>query len=242
MDWSASHPRCRSSLFLSGSPNVSQRSATRRCTYSELIHFIFFTAHLWFSRNLAETYFSKRLKMKLNTVLSVATISSSCCAASKEKCVSSHPILDPAVGRMPNQSSKLIQHSLEKRAGTCSVGIGRQFADVHWDVTVYNVPQPKPQDVNIIATLRNTKMDKGESLSVKWDSNTMNITNIDNAPVFTYNEPNLKGSFVDFGPGETKVELEFQVGSTKWTTDDCSASSVVFSAGREGWACDFPCP
>ncbi|KAK0100156.1 hypothetical protein ONS95_008495 [Cadophora gregata] len=136
------------------------------------------------------------------------------------------------------------EDNLEKRAGTCSVGIGRQFADVHWDVTIYNVPQPKPQDVNIIATLRNAKMDKGESLSVSWASNTksINITNIDNAPVFTYNEPNLKGSFVDYEPGKTKVELQFQVGTTKWSTDDCEASSVVFSAGREGWACNFPCP
>ncbi|KAH6718627.1 hypothetical protein BKA61DRAFT_731234 [Leptodontidium sp. MPI-SDFR-AT-0119] len=164
-----------------------------------------------------ETITFETIEMKLNAVLSVATISSSCCAASQEE-------------------------NLEKRAGTCSIGIGRQFADVSWDVTVYNVPQPKPQDVNIVATLRNAKMDKGESLSVSWPPHTINITNVDNAPVFTYNEPNLKGSFVDFGPGETKVELQFQVGTTKWTTENCSASSVVFSAGREGWACNFPCP
>ncbi|XMA10901.1 hypothetical protein WAI453_003692 [Rhynchosporium graminicola] len=158
-------------------------------------------------------------KMKLNTSLVLAAIVSSCCAASQEE-------------------------NLSKRAEyrTCSLGIGRQFADIYWDVTIYNVAQPKPQDFNIMAQLKMAKMDKGDSIAVSWPPHTINITNVDNAPVFTYNEPNLKAEFTDFEPGETKVALQFQVGTSKWTTDDCSASSVVFSAGREGWACNFPCP
>lgn len=95
-----------------------------------------------------------------------------------------------------------------------------------------------------MATLTNAKMDKGESISVSWPPHTVNITNVDNAPVLTYDVPELRAPIAPFETGATKVKLQFQIPDAKlnWTTDDCEASSVVFSAGREGWSCEFPCP
>ena len=80
-------------------------------------------------------------------------------------------------------------------------------------------------------------MDKGQSITVSG----ITITNVDNAPVFDYDVPELRAPLDDPANGVTKVQLEFQLGSTKWTTDDCGAGNVIWSAGRESWSCDFAC-
>ena len=112
-----------------------------------------------------------------------------------------------------------------------------------WDLTVYNVPQASRQTVNIIATMSNAVMDKGQSLNITTPLQTIGITNIDNAPVFDYDIPELKAPLADPKNGITKIQLQFEVPAEnlKWTTDDCSAGNTIFSAGRESWACDFPC-
>jgi hypothetical protein len=135
-------------------------------------------------------------------------------------------------------------HSLFPRAtSTCSLGIGRQFGSVDWDITVYNVPEPQRQDANIIGTLRNAKMDKGQNLTLTPATlSQLTITNIDNAVVFSYDSQELNASISDVNTGKTKVNLSFEVsGGAKWTTANCTAGSVVISAGRESWSCNFPC-
>lgn len=133
-------------------------------------------------------------------------------------------------------------NSSPRATTTCSIGIGRQFGSISWDVTVYNVAQPYRQDFNIIATLHNADMDKGSSLTIPNAPQTIVITNVDNAPVYEYDLPDLKADFAA-NNGDTKVQLEFAVkdAGLKWTTDDCGPGSVVFSGGRESWSCDFPC-
>ncbi|EKD13203.1 hypothetical protein MBM_08646 [Drepanopeziza brunnea f. sp. 'multigermtubi' MB_m1] len=141
---------------------------------------------------------------------------------------------------------------------TCSIGLGRQFASVYWDVTIFNTTQALRLDANIVATARNARMDVGESISLSWppgaQSYTLKVTNLDNAPVLAYNLPDVKGDGRGFEMGATKVRLQFEVVAAeagegvgrKWTTDEgeggCGASSVVFSGGREGWTCEFACP
>ena len=114
---------------------------------------------------------------------------------------------------------------------------------LNWDITVYNVPQPQRQDVNIIATLKNAHIGKGESVTVQSPAKAITITNVDNAPVFAYATSVVKASFADPQTGVPKVQLRFDIkdGNVTWTTDDCGTVNVAFSAGREGWTCDFPC-
>lgn len=86
-------------------------------------------------------------------------------------------------------------------------------------------------------------MDKGQNLTLTSISiPAITITNIDNAVVFNYDSQELNASISDVNTGKTKVQLSFELaGGTKWTTDNCTAGSVVISAGRESWSCDFPC-
>ena len=111
---------------------------------------------------------------------------------------------------------------------------------INWDVTIYNVPQPERQDVNIVGTATFVPMDKGQSITVTGPP-TVTITNVDNAPVFTYDIPELQAPIADPSNGLTKVQLKFESGNNTWTTDDCGAGNVIFSAGRESWSCDFVC-
>jgi hypothetical protein len=105
------------------------------------------------------------------------------------------------------------------------------------------VPQPLRQDINIIAKLKNAKMDKGQSITVSWPAQAITITNIDNAPVFDYDVPEVRAPITDPNTGKTKVKLQFESkdANVKWTSDDCGAGNVVLSGGRESWSCDFPC-
>ncbi|KAI9050783.1 hypothetical protein LZ554_004902 [Drepanopeziza brunnea f. sp. 'monogermtubi'] len=95
---------------------------------------------------------------------------------------------------------------------TCSLGLGRQFASVYWDVTIFNAAQALRQDANIVATARNARMDVGESLSLSWppdtQSYTLKVTNLDNAPVLAYNVPEVKGDGRGFEMGATKGLLD----------------------------------
>ncbi|KAG9239838.1 hypothetical protein BJ878DRAFT_530562 [Calycina marina] len=130
---------------------------------------------------------------------------------------------------------------------SCSLGIGRVQDSPYWDVTVYNIPQAARQDVNIIAKATNQFMPKSGSITISPSSLALpiTITNIDNAPTFTYDEPALKAPVVGGEVGTPKVELMFVVGegqgNTTWTTAGCWAVNVAFTAGIEGWSCDFPC-
>ncbi|KAE9375894.1 hypothetical protein N431DRAFT_370828 [Stipitochalara longipes BDJ] len=135
--------------------------------------------------------------------------------------------------------------NIQQRAatGTCSIGIARIFGDINWDITVYNVPASDRQDINIIATLPNAVMDKGQSVTVSNGvPQPITITNVDNAPVFDYDVQVLQAPLDNPDAGITKVQLTFEVeGGPKWTTKDCWAGSVIFSAGWESWSCDFAC-
>jgi hypothetical protein len=128
-------------------------------------------------------------------------------------------------------------------SGTCSIGIARFSGGSNWDVTVYNVPQSLRQDLNVIATVRNAQMGMGGSINITTLAQPITITNIDNAPVFTYNEPVLQAPLSDPSNGITKVQLRFDIpkANLTWTTDDCGPGNVIFSAGRESWSCDFLC-
>ena len=84
-------------------------------------------------------------------------------------------------------------------------------------------------------------MDKGQSMTVSGPSSTITITNVNNAPAFNYDVPELQAPLDDPANGITKVQLNFQYGSTNWTTADCWPGNVIFSAGRESWSCDFAC-
>jgi hypothetical protein len=127
--------------------------------------------------------------------------------------------------------------------GTCSIGIARLFGDINWDITVYNVAAADRQDFNIIATMQNAVMDKGQSVTVQGPPQPITITNVDNAPVFDYDVPELQAEISDPGNGETKVQLQFEIPDSglKWSTDDCYAGNVIFSAGWESWSCDYAC-
>ncbi|KAE8454586.1 hypothetical protein EG329_000209 [Mollisiaceae sp. DMI_Dod_QoI] len=166
--------------------------------------------------------------MKFFAVPIIAVFYSACCAA------------EPAV---ENIQERNVQNNERDSTGTCSIGIARWFGSISWDVTVYNVPQPLRQDNNIIATLTNAEMDKGQSITIQSPASAITITNVDNAPVFDYDIPELKASISDPATGQTQVKLEFVLanGNHTWSTDDCYAGSVVFSAGLESWSCDFPC-
>lgn len=84
-------------------------------------------------------------------------------------------------------------------------------------------------------------MDKGDSITVNGPQD-ITITNVDNAPAFTYDKPDLVAP-LDNPDTDTKVQLKFKIEGTDttWTTANCSAQSVVWSAGRESWECEFPC-
>jgi len=151
--------------------------------------------------------------MKLSAIIPTALLYSGICAALEEA------------------------ELLPRDTSLCSLGIGRVAGEIRWDITVYNVPQALRQDVNIIATATGQVMDKGQSITV----NGITITNVDNAPVFDYDVPELVAPLADPANGITKVELQFEMGSTNWTTADCGAGNVIFSAGRESWSCDFAC-
>lgn len=127
--------------------------------------------------------------------------------------------------------------------GTCGIGLGRESGSVLWDVTVYNVAQPFRQDINVVATLKNAHMDKGQTITVPNPIGDITISNVDNAPVFPYILGDLKAPLDDPWEGKTRVKLNFEMKSAglKWSTDDCGPGSVIFSAGRESWTCDFPC-
>jgi len=162
--------------------------------------------------------------MKLSAAFSVALVYGSSCAALK------------GIQNLNVESPEIVPRA---GSGTCSIGIGRESGSVRWDVTVYNVPQSQRQDVNIISTLTYAHMDKGDSITVKGPSD-ITITNVDNAPVFNYDIPDLKAP-LDNPNAFTKVKLQFKMGDTTWDTGDCGAANVAFTAGREGWSCDFPC-
>ncbi|KUJ09374.1 uncharacterized protein LY89DRAFT_690407 [Mollisia scopiformis] len=142
-----------------------------------------------------------------------------------------------------NIQERNVEHNERASTGTCSIGIARWFGSISWDATVYNVPQAIRQDDNIIGTLTNAEMDKGQSITIQSPASAITITNVDNAPVFDYDSSELNASITDPATGTTKVKLDFvlQSGNVTWTTDDCYAGSVVFSAGLESWSCDFPC-
>jgi len=86
-------------------------------------------------------------------------------------------------------------------------------------------------------------MGKGDSIKVPSPAKEITITNVDNAPTFAYNEPELKATFADPKTGMPKVTLKFEIkdGNTTWTTEHCGTVNVAFSAGRESWSCNFPC-
>lgn len=59
--------------------------------------------------------------------------------------------------------------------------------------------------------------------------------------MFDYASADVNASVSSVETGKTKVRLGFEMGGKKWTTDNCTAGSVVISAGRESWSCDFEC-
>jgi hypothetical protein len=141
---------------------------------------------------------------------------------------------------------QLIPHSVQQRSnsGTCSIGIARIYGDINWDLTVYNCAASERQDFNIIATVKNAVMDKGESITVTSGiPQPIKITNVDNAPPFDYDIQVLQAPLDNPDVGMTKVQLTFEIeeAGLKWTTSDCSAGSVIFSAGWESWSCDYAC-
>lgn len=141
-------------------------------------------------------------------------------------------------------ANKLNRTTLNTRSSnmTCSIGIGRVINRSKWDVTVYNVPQISRQDVNIIATLKNAPMSKGTNITIDTPASAITIHQIDDTPVFGYNEPELKAPLTDPKNGITKVKLGFTVeGGKEWDTGDCGAGNAIFAAGRESWSCDFGC-
>lgn len=88
-------------------------------------------------------------------------------------------------------------------AKNCSIGIGRvSFRDT-WDLTVYNVPlSEKRQDWNVITTLKKQPMSKGETITIPTSagvSQAITISNVDNAPVFDYDVPELRADWEEPG-------------------------------------------
>ena len=180
--------------------------------------------------------------MKFFAVPLVALIYSTCCAA-----LSEYALPRQRATQIPKTQKLISHHRIEntKRAspGTCSLGIARWYGSISWDITIYNVRQADRQDANIIATLKNASMDKGQSLTIPSPASNVTITNVDNAPAFDYNSQVVNASMTDPATGETKVLLDFalQSGNVTWSTKDCSPIDVVFTGGREGWSCDFAC-
>ncbi|TVY20646.1 hypothetical protein LARI1_G004554 [Lachnellula arida] len=174
--------------------------------------------------------------MQLSASFALALLSSSLCAASEKYTAR-------AVGSPTNRTAP---HSSLPRdsAVNCSIGIARWSGTTLWDVTVYNVPQPQRQDTNVMATLKNQNMGKGANMTVSDGvPSPITISNVDNAPVFDYNTQDIRAPVADPDTGRTKVQLRFDIPGEgySWTTDDCGAGSVVYSAGIESWSCDFPC-
>jgi len=141
---------------------------------------------------------------------------------------------------LPNAEEKTKRDT----SGTCSIGIARLIGRTSWSTTIYNVAQEFRQDLNVIATLKNAEMAKGDSITVPGPL-PITITNIDNAPAFDYDISVQNQSWSGPGFGDTKVELSFSVvgKNQTWTTEtgECGAGSVVWSGGIESWSCDFEC-
>ncbi|KAF4630309.1 hypothetical protein G7Y89_g7839 [Cudoniella acicularis] len=170
--------------------------------------------------------------MKLSAIFSVSTLLySSICTAALED---THNLQRDEI-----PSAKL---KARNATATCSLGIGRNTGSILWDVTVWNVPQAERQIDNIVATLANSYMDKGQSITVSGQMQPITITNVDNAAAFDYDVPDLVANWADPYEGLTKVQLQFdQPGANySWTTSDCWAGTVV-NSGRDSWSCDFPC-
>lgn len=186
--------------------------------------------------------------MKLSTASSTALIYSSVCAALEGAQESVLPTPALKLGtpkansntRFPKRDLEPELELAERSGNTCSIGIGRVSGSINWDATIYNVPQAERQNVNIVGTATFVSMDKGQTMTVTGPP-TVTVTNVDNAPVYTYNEPELMAPLSDLANGLTKVELHFSSGNTNWTIADCGAGNVIFSAGRESWSCDFAC-
>lgn len=102
------------------------------------------------------------------------------------------------------------------------------------------MPASLRQDVNVVGTATFVSMDKGQSMTITGPP-TVTVTNVDNAPAFAYDVPELRQALDAPGSGTTTVLLSFESGNTTWSTDDCYPANVIFSAGREGWSCDFAC-
>ena len=87
-------------------------------------------------------------------------------------------------------------------------------------------------------------MGKGDSITVTDGvPHAITISNVDNVPAFDYDTQDIEAPITDPDTGKTKVQLKFEIPDQtySWTTDDCGAGSVVYSAGIESWTCDFPC-
>jgi hypothetical protein len=184
--------------------------------------------------------------MKLSTIIPVAIFGALSTALEGAERYGPHSSADPryASSRSLQLQALLTNNSpsLTTRASTsCSIGIGRVANSISWDVTVYDVPQSQRQDVNIIGKFKNQIMDKGQSVTLDV-LDGIKITNVDNAPPFNYDNATIIAPLSAPTNGLTKVDLAFEMGSTTWnTTSDCWPASVVFSANRESWSCDFEC-
>lgn len=77
-----------------------------------------------------------------------------------------------------------------------------------------------------MGTLSLALMDKGDSITVKGLPQDVKITNVDNAPVFTYDNPVLVAP-LDNPKAVTKVKLQFEMGDSNWDTDSCYAQPTV---------------
>lgn len=74
-------------------------------------------------------------------------------------------------------------------------------------------------------------MDKGDTITIKGLPQDIKITNVDNAPVFTYNNPEPVEP-LNNPKAVTKVKLEFEMGDSKWDTDSCWATKIVRNASE----------
>jgi hypothetical protein len=191
------------------------------------------------NRHIIET-----TNMKFSAAFPIALACACSCAAIEEYV----PLRPAPQFPAPNTEvmPQLIHHSIQQRASsaTCSIGIARIFGDINWDITVYNCPASDRQDINVISTLPNAVMDKGQSVTVSSGvPHPITITNVDNAPVFNYDIQDLKAPLDNPDVGMTKVQLTFEIKDVglKWTTKDCWAGSVIFSAGWESWSCNYAC-
>ncbi|TVY55462.1 hypothetical protein LSUE1_G009519, partial [Lachnellula suecica] len=139
-------------------------------------------------------------------------------------------------------STILAQNSTSTSTSTCSLGIGRWAGSTSWDITIYNVPQSARQETNILYSTYGASMPAGATITLTSGlPSPLTITNVDNAPAFEYDVPEIQAPVTDPHVGDTKVELRFGMGGKNWTTSDCTAGSVVWSGGIESWSCDFGC-